>query len=194
MSNERFSRDQDARRNAARLSAIDEVVRRTGRGVYKRIDENRELLELLQARCPEFLDEHHWVVGWLRSHDDFFTELAKAAQIANPHENGAQDRGGWTFPRPWPEHRQSRPLPPQAYAALAAMKAQAAAAFADDCGAIDRTALKQAHNAMAENQPWTGRVAKALLTNTEGIGIDTADDAWLERYFAGEAGSTTHSR
>lgn len=88
--------------NAARLNAIDDVTRRIGRGVYKRIDENRELLELLQSRCPEFLADHHWVEAWLRSHDDFFTELAKAARAPNPHEDRNQMPNGHTFPRPWP--------------------------------------------------------------------------------------------
>ena len=33
------------------LTAIQEVVRRNGRGIHKRIDENRELMELLQTKA-----------------------------------------------------------------------------------------------------------------------------------------------
>jgi hypothetical protein len=86
-----------------RLEVIDDVVNRIGRGVFKRIDENRELLELLQMRCSEFMTENSWVEGWLRSHDDFFSELATATQAVNPRE-GREGPGSRPFPRPWPRN------------------------------------------------------------------------------------------
>jgi hypothetical protein len=90
-----------ARANAQRLKAIEDVASRVGRGVHKRIDENRELLELLQSKCPEFMDKHHWVQGWLLSHDDFFTYLADAALIPNPWEE-RNKMALRPFPRAWP--------------------------------------------------------------------------------------------
>ena len=86
----------NARANAQRLEAINRVLERVGLGVFKRIDENRELVELLQDRCPGFLEQHPWVLGWLRSQDDFLTELAKAAAVPEPRQRAID------FPRPWP--------------------------------------------------------------------------------------------
>ena len=53
----------------------------SGGGVFKRIDENRELLEVLQQKAPEFLQKNPWVYLWIEAHDEFFTELAKAADM-----------------------------------------------------------------------------------------------------------------
>jgi hypothetical protein len=39
------------------LAAIQEVASRVGRGVHKRIDENREMLELLQKSAPNVLEQ-----------------------------------------------------------------------------------------------------------------------------------------
>lgn len=81
----------------SRLVEIDNVLNgyQHGYGIFKRIDENRELLELLKKECPEFLDDHFWIEGWLKSHDDFLTELALAAKT----ENKKNIRN---YPRPWP--------------------------------------------------------------------------------------------
>ena len=68
-----FRRTRDARR----LAAIDVAVARIGHGVFKRQDENRELLQLLQLKCPHLVRDYPWVEGWLKAHDDFFAELAK---------------------------------------------------------------------------------------------------------------------
>jgi hypothetical protein len=76
-----------------RLRAIESVIRCAGGGVFKRIDENRELLELIQRESPEFLRKNSWVISWLKSHDDFFTELAKATQMQVSDERE---------PRHWP--------------------------------------------------------------------------------------------
>jgi hypothetical protein len=92
---------QRRRRDRDTLAAVRDVTSRIGRGVHKRIDENRELLELMQARCPDFLISHPWVEGWLASHDDFFTHLAITASIENPR-NRTREIAGHRFPRPWP--------------------------------------------------------------------------------------------
>ena len=84
-----------------RLRAVEDVTSRIGRGVFKRIDENRELLQLLKERCPNVVENYPWIEGWLRSHDDFFVELAKVTQAANPFEH-FKGNGEPVFPRPWP--------------------------------------------------------------------------------------------
>ena len=94
-----FSALLNARINAKRYRATNAVVTRVEGGVYKRIDENREMLELLQTQCPEFLVKHFWVENWFRSQDNFLLEVAKATQVRNPHDG--RDRGR-SYPRPWP--------------------------------------------------------------------------------------------
>lgn len=78
-----------------KLAAVAAVLTHSQRGIHKRIDENRELLELLQERAPEFLATHFWVEGWLRSQDDFLSDLSSALPVPNPVPTGS-------FPRPWP--------------------------------------------------------------------------------------------
>jgi hypothetical protein len=84
------------------LAEIQAVACRIGRGVHKRIDENREMLELLQKSAPDVLEKFPWVEGWLRAHDDFFTELANVIEV----ENTVGRNSSLPFPRPWP----GRPL------------------------------------------------------------------------------------
>ena len=79
------------------LTAIQEVVRRNGRGIHKRIDENRDLMELLQTKAPALLRECPWVEGWIHSQDDFLVEIEKVAGI---HLH--QPPRLYPFPRPWP--------------------------------------------------------------------------------------------
>lgn len=78
-----------------KLKEVGEVLTRSQRGIFKRIDENRELVELLRERAPDFLKEHFWVEGWLRSQDEFLSELSAVMPVANPVPTG-------NFPRPWP--------------------------------------------------------------------------------------------
>lgn len=78
---------------------VELILSRHYGGIYKRIDENRELLELLQAEVPEFLASHPWVVGsWLHSADGFLTDLEKALPVTVPYFT--PKHLGRLFPRP----------------------------------------------------------------------------------------------
>lgn len=70
-------------------------------GVHKRIDENRELLELLWEEAPEFITKHQWVRNWIKNNDEFFTELLTAVPIEDGRFLSRVKTG--QFPRPWPE-------------------------------------------------------------------------------------------
>jgi hypothetical protein len=76
------------------LAPIEEVLRRYG-GVYKRIDENRELFEHIQQNAPALLRDAPWIEGWLDTQDRFLVEIANAAKPEDA-------RLGESFPRPWP--------------------------------------------------------------------------------------------
>lgn len=82
-------------------STLAHILQRLGGGAHKRVDENRELLQLLQTKAPAFLEAHPWVVGWIESNDEVFQALAnmsseeglRAGEVFGPRPN---------FPRPWP--------------------------------------------------------------------------------------------
>jgi len=78
--------------------SITNVLLTSQRSIYKRIDENRELMELLQEKAPDFLKEHFWIEGWLKSQDAFLNDLAPFA----PTDNARIKEG--LYPRPWPSN------------------------------------------------------------------------------------------
>ena len=70
-------------------------------GIYKRIDEIRELAELLAQDAPEFMATHPWVAGWLASTDGFLSAVASTADpvMRNRYPFARRDRPE-PFPRP----------------------------------------------------------------------------------------------
>ena len=68
------------------------------RGIWKRIDENRELMELLTTEAPKFMKKFPYVVGWLVKMDVFLGALAEIVRPVNPFE-GSECQ----FLRPWPD-------------------------------------------------------------------------------------------
>lgn len=78
-------------------------------GLLKRIDEVRELFELL--RDDGLLRRYGWVAGWLASTDEFLTGLADAARTLEPEIDStygcqlARHDPHVPFPRPAPDYR-----------------------------------------------------------------------------------------
>lgn len=83
-----------------KLQALEHVIYHSHRGVYKRIDENRELLELLYKESPEFLNKFPWVRGWIESQDEFLKELAKLSGAENTLQRMNENK---TYPRSFPQ-------------------------------------------------------------------------------------------
>lgn len=84
MNNEAYG-NKDAKHKLARVVRL--CTESDGsRGIWKRIDENRELLECLQEHAPEFLERCRWVEGWLATQDAFLCSLQKL--IAKPSTGG----------------------------------------------------------------------------------------------------------
>lgn len=73
-----------------------------GGGVHKRIDENRELLELLQQEASELIASKPWIISWVQSNDDFFCELEAVVPLNEGRFLDQAKRKGSGFPRPWP--------------------------------------------------------------------------------------------
>lgn len=86
---------------------IKQILGFAGGGVHKRIDENRELLELLQRDGHSFLKAHPWVEGWLESNDEFFVSLESKVPITEGRYLTAARLNPGRFPRPWPGMRPS---------------------------------------------------------------------------------------
>lgn len=68
-----------------------------GRGIWKVIDENRELLECLQEYAPELLVRCNWIDGWVARTDIFLNNLKKLLNLPDYLE-----WAGKNFPRAWP--------------------------------------------------------------------------------------------
>jgi hypothetical protein len=77
-----------------RLTKMLHVCDMTSRGVWKRIDENRELLYFLYEHAPDLFERFGFIRCWIQSNDDFFTELAEASGLESYHSG--------SFPRPFP--------------------------------------------------------------------------------------------
>lgn len=82
------------------LDQTRNVVENIAGGVYKRIDENRELHDLLQQAMPKFMESHPWVESWLNSNDEFFCLLADALPPTQARFMPSTTPGK-VFPRPW---------------------------------------------------------------------------------------------
>lgn len=81
--------------------ALVMVLQQFGGGVHKRVDENRELLELLQQKAPSLLEECPQITGWLLANDEVFTALETMAEPLGAKNPRFCKRNG--FPRSWPE-------------------------------------------------------------------------------------------
>lgn len=80
-----------------RLNQIDQILSRHHGGLLKRVDENRELLDLLNQKFPAVMNENSWVKSWLSSQDQFLNELLKHG----PEEYFFQANKFQPFPREW---------------------------------------------------------------------------------------------
>lgn len=82
-----------------KFKALEKVISYSERGIFKRIDENRELLELLYRESPDLMEKCFWIRGWLESQDAFLNELAEISGAKNKY---AEDFKYKPFPRPFP--------------------------------------------------------------------------------------------
>lgn len=73
------------------------IINGSNRGIYKRIDENRELLELLYRDATWFMINHKWVAGWIKAQDEYLNEIAEATKQLNKTELPVG------FPRAFPQ-------------------------------------------------------------------------------------------
>lgn len=82
------------------LDQVREVVSILGGGVYKRIDENRELLEELRRYAPDLLKARPWIELHLSQHDEFFVGVAEAIPPIKARFMPSE-AGSLPFPCPW---------------------------------------------------------------------------------------------
>lgn len=80
-----------------RLKRVELLCRRfyCGRGVWKQIDENRELLEFLLEEAPELMERAPFIEMWIGDTDIFLECLVELLELEMPE-------GALPFPRSWP--------------------------------------------------------------------------------------------
>ena len=80
-----------------KLKRVELLCRRydCGRGVWKQIDENRELLEFLLKEAPELMQWAPFIEVWIGDTDVFLNCLAELLELEMPE-------GALPFPRSWP--------------------------------------------------------------------------------------------
>ena len=85
------------------IARFQKILSRHYGGVYKRIDENRELLDLIRYEAPELLAKRPWIVGWFEAQDGFLQDLAATTPLSDIQFPPKTDPSGeQQFPRPWP--------------------------------------------------------------------------------------------
>lgn len=82
-----------------KLKAVQLIINQTEGGLLKRLDENRELMELLERDAPELLTANPWVRRWLESQDTYLVKVATAAEVSTESANPLSN-----FPRSMPEN------------------------------------------------------------------------------------------
>lgn len=90
--------------NAKIVRKLRRILGWVGGGVYKRIDENREVVELLHREAPDLVAKHPEIIGWLQSHDDFLCKLEATLppdDVQFRPRQQMEGNGNPGFPRPW---------------------------------------------------------------------------------------------
>lgn len=66
-----------------KLQRVTHVCAHSAQGIFKRIDENRQLLELLKQEVPELfeMDRCPWVECWIAGQDIFLNDIANAMNL-----------------------------------------------------------------------------------------------------------------
>lgn len=84
------------------LQEIHRILSQHQGGIYKRIDEGRELLVLLQEAAPVLLAAFPRIECWIHKQDDFLVQLSCVS--SDPEANPVP---GYGFPRPLPKMKYS---------------------------------------------------------------------------------------
>lgn len=86
-------------KDTEKLRRLQHILERSHAGIYKRIDENRELLQLLYKEAPVLLQDFPWIHRWIESQDEFLNKLADTGEIDKPFIS--------EYPRPFPSQPDS---------------------------------------------------------------------------------------
>ncbi|PHM72351.1 hypothetical protein [Xenorhabdus sp. KJ12.1] len=87
-------------KNQKKLTEIKNIVTNNNCGIYKRIDENRELLELIYREYPNLIEKNPWVINWIKSQDEFLLAIANNLEINNELNINTEFKYPRKFPQP----------------------------------------------------------------------------------------------
>jgi hypothetical protein len=79
-----FAIHKSGKSTDSKLDALINTRGSTG-GLAKRIDENREIMQLIYAQAPELVSSHPWLESWLKANDTFFIQLADIVPLERKH-------------------------------------------------------------------------------------------------------------
>lgn len=80
------------------FSDLYDVIVKSEGGIFKRIDENRELLELIYKDSPNFIDDHKWVLNWFVSQDEYLKNIIKNIPVLLNDDNDIPNQKVRPFP------------------------------------------------------------------------------------------------
>lgn len=89
--------NRQLRNKDARLACVRSFCEKfdCGRGIWKQIDENRQLLQFLFDEFPEVKERAFFIESWVGDTDYFLNCLAELLDLKEPSPTQF-------FPRPWP--------------------------------------------------------------------------------------------
>ena len=96
-----------------RLEYVTWVFFRLEGGIFRRLDEHREMMGFLESHCRESVSLYPWLLGWLEKQERFLTQLEKALPARAFDDLPIRFRpGGYTYecveyPRQTPRHSGS---------------------------------------------------------------------------------------
>lgn len=104
-----------------RLGGLFWILAKVEGGIYKRLDEHREMTEFLEDCAPDILAQHPCLRNWLDSQDVFLCQLEKTLPVLDCAEQdcrlkpGGQSYQHMEFPRLPRRPDQRPPHPPSPY-------------------------------------------------------------------------------
>lgn len=81
-----------------RLSYVSWVFFRLEGGIFRRLDEHREMMGFLESHCPEYVTQYPWLRCWVEKQERFLTQLEKALPAREFDDLPIRFRpGGYTY-------------------------------------------------------------------------------------------------
>ncbi|WP_313026662.1 hypothetical protein [Pseudomonas lopnurensis] len=75
---------RNTRQTIINAADIQRTVTHSARGIYKRLDELREIETFLREELPDLAQEKPWVFGWIQGQRIWMTDLIEQLEKSSP--------------------------------------------------------------------------------------------------------------